>query len=123
MSYQNSSPFQSQQIASSPWAVAHAEESERTAFIRRTYLHLAGAVGAFIGLEVILFQAFPGAVDQLMMQLSQSPYSWLIVLLAFIGVSWIAESGARSTHSQGTQYLGLGLFEVAEAIIFLPLLW
>ncbi|MCP4815522.1 MAG: permease, partial [Planctomycetaceae bacterium] len=36
---------------------------------------------------------------------------------------WIAESWARSTQSQGTQYLGLGLFVVAEAIIFLPLLW
>lgn len=123
MSYQNSSPLQSQQITSSPWAVAHAEESERTAFIRRTYLHLAGAVGAFIGLEVMLFQAFPKAVDQFMVQLSQTPYSWLIVMLAFIGISWIAESWARSTQSQGIQYLGLGLFVVAEAIIFLPLLW
>lgn len=50
-------------------------------------------------------------------------FSWLIVLGAFMGVSWIADKWARSNASPGKQYLGLGLFIVAEAIIFLPLLF
>ena len=33
-----------------------AESSERAAFIRRTYAHLAGAILAFVGLEYVLLQ-------------------------------------------------------------------
>ena len=72
MIQQSSSPFARRQIQSSPWAVAHAEESVRTAFIRRTYLHLIGAIAAFIGLEMILFTVFPDTVDQFMATLSRS---------------------------------------------------
>jgi FtsH-binding integral membrane protein len=50
-------------------------------------------------------------------------FAWLIVLGAFMAVSWIADNWARSNASQGKQYLGLGLFVVAEALIFLPLLF
>ena len=123
MIQQSSSPFARRQIQSSPWAVAHAEESVRTAFIRRTYLHLIGAIAAFIGLEMILFTVFPDTVDQFMATLSRSPYGWLIVVAGFVGVSWISQSWARSAQSQATQYMGLSLFVVAEAVVFLPLLW
>jgi FtsH-binding integral membrane protein len=50
-------------------------------------------------------------------------YSWLIVLGAFMGVSWLAERLANSEASTPMQYLGLGIFVVAEAILFLPLLY
>ena len=50
-------------------------------------------------------------------------YSWFIVLAAFMGVSWLAEKWARSEASPQMQYAGLALFVVAEAIIFLPLLY
>lgn len=39
-----------------------------------------------------------------------------------MAVSWLAEKWANSDASRGTQYLGLGLYIVAEALIFLPLL-
>ena len=123
MIQQSSSPFARRQIQSSPWAVAHAEESERTAFIRRTYLHLIGAIAAFIGLEMIFFTVFPDTVEQFMVALSRSRYGWLIVVAGFVGVSWISQSWARSSQSQATQYMGLSLFVVAEAVVFLPLLW
>jgi FtsH-binding integral membrane protein len=100
--------------------VADASVAERSAFIRRTYLHLAMAILAFTGLEVILFQT--GAVEPIMRTLLATKYSWLIVLGAFLGVSWLAEWWANSTTSQGMQYLGLGLYVVAQAIIFVPLL-
>src|SRR5262249_2648929 len=40
----------------------------------------------------------------------------------FFGASWLAQSWAQSGSSPGLQYLGLGLYVVAEAVIFLPLL-
>src|SRR5262249_27580807 len=48
---------------------------------------------------------------------------WLLVLAAFMGASWVAQTWARSETSVGMQYAGLGLYVVAEAIIFLPLLY
>src|SRR5688572_7590173 len=38
---------------------ALAQESERTAFIRRTYAHLTGAVALFIALETLIFTVTP----------------------------------------------------------------
>ena len=52
-----------------------------------------------------------------------SGMSWLVVLAVFMGVSYIANRLAMSDSSQQMQYLGLGLFVIAEAIIFLPLLY
>src|SRR6185369_17093492 len=50
-------------------------------------------------------------------------YSWLIVLGAFMGVSWLANWWANSQTSRPLQYMGLMLYVVAETIIFLPLLF
>jgi hypothetical protein len=50
-------------------------------------------------------------------------YSWLLVLGGFMAVSYVANRWAVSTTSLSTQYMGLGLYVVAEAIIFLPLLY
>lgn len=44
--------------------------------------------------------------------------SWLLVLGAFVLVSWIASRVAHRTRSLGTQYAALGGFVVAEATIF-----
>ena len=98
-----------------------AETSERAAFIRLTYLHLAGAILAFIGLEAFLLSLpqVPAAVALVM----GNQFGWLIVLGAFIGVSYIANRWARSSTSIGMQYAGLSLFVVAEAVIFVPLLY
>lgn len=101
-------------------SVLHAEVSERASFIRRTYAHLAMAVLAFIAVEAFLLQLpFAGAMAAAM----TGGYSWLIVLAAFMGVSWLAERWAHSEASPAMQYLGLGLYVMAEAIIFLPLLY
>ncbi|MFV1994509.1 MAG: Bax inhibitor-1 family protein [Verrucomicrobiales bacterium] len=101
-----------------PYTVAAAQPSERALFIRRTYLHLAAAIAAFVGLEFYLFNA-PWAQSLAAAMLSTS---WLLVLGAFIVVSIVADRWARSDASIGKQYLGLGLFVVAEALIFLPIL-
>src|SRR5262245_5458034 len=102
-------------------SVISAKESERAAFIRRTYTHLAMAVLAFIVIEYFLLQLpFAGEIARVMVG---GRFSWLIVLAAFMGVSWLAQRWAESDTSIQKQYMGLGIYIVAEAIIFLPLLY
>jgi FtsH-binding integral membrane protein len=100
---------------------AEAPASTRATFIRRTYAHLAGAILAFAALEAFLLNAVP--MVEVLGLLAATRYSWLIVLAVFMAVSWIAERWAQSDCSPGLQYLGLGLYVVAEAVIFLPLLY
>ncbi len=100
--------------------VAQASADQRAGFIARTYLHLLGAILAFVALEVLWFSTpVAGALISLM---SAGQFAWLVVLGAFIGVSYLANKWALSSTSLGMQYTGLGLFVVAESILFLPLI-
>lgn len=120
-SYEESSPYQSPGYGViNDWEMAAA----RTSFLRKTYAHLAGAIALFIGIEAFLLTAVPEATLQSVVRmLTAGQWSWLIVLGAFMFVSWIAQSWANSGSSRGMQYMGLGLYTVAEAVIFLPLLY
>ena len=100
---------------------ARAGVNERSEFITKTYLHLAGAIAAFAALEAILLN-LPG-IEGLVHSMIGNRMSWFVVLGLFMVVSWVANSWARSAVSPGKQYAGLGLFVVAEAIIFVPLLF
>ncbi|MFE8601908.1 Bax inhibitor-1/YccA family protein [Archangium violaceum] len=100
---------------------ADAPISERMAFIRKTYLHLGGAVLAFIALEAALINS--PLAQPIVQTMLGGRMSWLIVLGAFMVVGWVADRWARSASSPAMQYLGLGLYVVAEAIIMLPLLY
>jgi len=104
-----------------PMFAADAASDERASFILRTYYHLAGAIGAFVLIEAILLSLpiTPSLVESVL----GARYGWLIMLGAFMAVSWIADSWARSSTSLATQYMGLSLYVVAEAIIFVPLLF
>lgn len=101
-------------------SVANSPASERAAFIRRTYAHLAVALLGFIAVEYYLVHSsFAASLVSSML----GGMSWLIVLGLFMGVSYLANKLAASQTSQQMQYIGLGLFVVAEAIVFLPLLY
>jgi len=100
---------------------AHAPVDARTAFIRRTYLHLAGAIAAFVGLEFVLLNS--PIAEVLIQGMLGSQYGWLLVLGLFMVVGWVADKWARSAASPSMQYMGLGLYVAAEAVIFLPLLY
>jgi FtsH-binding integral membrane protein len=102
-------------------SVAKSSASERASFIRRTYLHVAGAIAAFAMLELIIFKADLASV--IASTLLGNQFSWFIVLGLFMGVSFVADKFAHSQTSEGAQYFGLGLFVVAEAIIFVPILF
>jgi FtsH-binding integral membrane protein len=105
-----------------PMAI-QAERSERAAFIRRTYAHLAGAILAFVAVETLLFTLLQDTLTDFMVIYFQSHFSHLILLVGFIGSSYLARHWATNGGSQALQYAGLGLFILAEAVIFVPLLY
>ncbi len=93
--------------------------TDRSSFVTQTYAHLLGAILGFTALEVIFFQtglAFPIASFLLSLP-------WLVVLFVFIGVSGVANHFAARSTSPEVQYAALIGFVVAEAIIFVPLLF
>ncbi len=95
------------------------EQTDRSQFISRTYTHLLGAIFLFAALEFWVFQT-PYA-EQLALFMLQK--SWLAVLGAFIVASWIASHVAHKVESKGAQYAALIGFVIAEAIIFIPMLY
>jgi len=99
--------------------------SDRVRFIRLTYLHLMGAILVFAGLLYLLMTN-----DALIKHVSiplvtfalGGRFNWAVVLGVFMVVSWVADYWASHTTSRGMQYVGLGIYTVAEALIFVPLL-
>ncbi len=101
-------------------SVAESRPSERARFIKNTYTHLAGAVGAFTLLEVFLFST--GMAEGIARLVFASKFAWLAVIGAFAVLGWMARSLAENTSTQ-TQYLGLGFYVVLEAVIFAPMIY
>ncbi len=101
------------------WSVAQAPAETRTEFIHKTYQHLALAIAAFVGVEA-LFLNTPAIVS--LGHAMSGGMMWLVVLAAFMGVSTIASRWAMQTTSSTKAYMGLGLYVVAEALIFVPLM-
>jgi len=99
--------------------------SNRVRFIRLTYLHLLFAILAFAGLEYLLMTnaTLVAKVSAPFVKFALGArWNWGVVLLAFMAASWLADTWAKSSTSRGVQYLGLALYTVAEAVIFVPLL-
>lgn len=102
-------------------AVATLGVSDRVAFLRRTYAHLGGALLAF----TVLTAAFLRTETSLRWSIEASRGSWslLLILVAFVGVSMVAQRLAFSQSSRALQYVGLGASVVLWAVIAQPLLW
>lgn len=103
-----------------PMFASDAPVNERAEFLKKTYLHLMGAVGVFVALEFIWFQVLP--VESIIATMI-SGYNWLIVLGAFLLVSYMSERMAQNAVDIKKQYLGLGIYILAESLIFLPMIY
>lgn len=101
--------------------VAEAAADVRAGFLRKTYLHLFAAVLGFVALEAIMFST--GIAESYINLVVAWRWAPLAILGAFLAASWLAQSMAASATSLGTQYAGLSLYVVAEAVIFLPILY
>jgi len=112
-------------MESNPFIVSEAPASDRVAFFKRTYLHVAGAFAAF---GALLYAFFVTDVARSIMQgfgsimSSMGGFGILVVMLMFWGGTYVAQKMAENRASRPSQYLGLGLYVVLEAIIFVPLI-
>src|SRR5688500_13196500 len=98
--------------------VAQAGAAERADFIRKTYLHLGGAVGIYVGLIAAIL-----STPNVQWLVEKMAAAWILVFVLFMFVSWAAERMARSAVSLSMQYAGLALYVLAMAVISTPLIW
>ena len=107
------------EVASEEYSYAQAEK--RASFVRKTYAHLAGALGLFALIQYFLLNCDLPFVNRLVSIMVQGN-SWAIVLVLWMGVSWLADKWARSPTSMALQYTGLLVYIVGISIVFLPLM-
>lgn len=119
MSFGNQNPYGGYATTAGPTTAAQASVDERASFIVKTYLHLVGAIFAFVAGEAVLFALH---VPELIAPYLAGRWSWGLVLLAFMASGWIARSWAHNSTSLPMQYAGLLLYVGAEIVIFMPLL-
>jgi FtsH-binding integral membrane protein len=109
-------------MESNPFIVADAPAADRAAFFRRTYGLVAAAFGAF---AVTLFALFVSGIAETFMRSIAGVGTW--GLLGVMVLFWLGTTAAQSLAfnraSRATQYAGLGLYVVLQAIIFVPLIY
>jgi FtsH-binding integral membrane protein len=115
-------PYQSSDYSYPTVMADVANADARATFIKRTYIHLLGAILACIAIDALILTMFEAQLAPLVGMVT-SGWNWLIVLGAFMAVSYIAESWAHSNVSRRTQYIGLGVYVLAQALILIPLLY
>lgn len=100
--------------------VGQLDDQARVAFYKKTYAHLAGAVLLFILVETLFFQS--DTILNLALSLTGG-ISWLLLLGGFMLVTNYAERLALRSNDKNMHYAGLVLYVVAEAFIFIPLIF
>jgi uncharacterized protein len=93
-------------------------DSSRTAFLRRTYLHLLAGIVALVAFEAYLFSS--GLAQQVAQAILGT--NWLIILGGFAIATWLARSVAQRSSSTAIQYLAFGGYVVAWGILLAPVL-
>ena len=97
--------------------VAQASVESRSEFIWKCYAHVVGAILAFAAIETYLFQS--GVAQAIAAPMIQSP---MLVLMAFIALSWGASHLAHRLESKPAQYAAFAAFVVLWSIMFVPML-
>jgi FtsH-binding integral membrane protein len=99
--------------------VAELDQETRAQFIWRTYFHVTLAVALFALIEVVLFTS--GVAERI--AVNMLGVNWLLVLGAFMIVGFLASYTANRVASRPLQYLALAGYVVAEALIFVPMIY
>ena len=98
--------------------VSQASVEDRSDFIWKTYAHVVGAILAFAAISGYFLTSGVGeSLAPLMFN------NWLLVIGAFMLVSWGASHIAHRLESKPAQYAAFGGFVFAEALLFAPMLW
>ena len=93
---------------------------DRVAFYKKTYGHVAGGVLLFIVFEYLLLQS--ETIVDFALSMTEG-YRWLIMLGGFMLATTYAERMALKSPNKTTQYLAYGLYILAQAFIFVPLIY
>lgn len=93
---------------------------ERVEFYKKTYTHVALGVLVFIIIEAFFLNT--PMITNFALSLTQGKM-WFVMLGGFMLVTYQAEKMAINSQERNKQYLGFGIFIVAEAFIFIPLLY
>ncbi len=93
---------------------------ERVAFYKKTYAHVAFGVLIFIIFEYLLLQS--ETIVSFALSMTEG-FKWLLMLGGFMLVTTYAERMTMKTQDKNTQYLAFGLYILAEAFIFVPLIY
>lgn len=99
--------------------VNNASDIEKAGFYKKTYTHLAIAVLAFIAVETLFIKVVP---SETIIWMLSGRFIWLFI----IGLFWLGTTMSNKlafNPSREKQYLGLGLYVILEAIIFLPMIF
>src|SRR5437660_1332953 len=105
-----------------PYSVIGGTVESRVQFIRKTYTHLAAAIIAFTLMSAMFYAAGVGeAIAGAALQ--GGGFVWLLILGGFVLVGYLAQSLARAERPLSTQYFGLGIYTLAEALIFSPMIF
>lgn len=106
--------------------VSEAGQTDVASFYRKTYGLVALAFAGFAGLLYTFFQLTPVAVIFMNtlggLHNSLGGFSWLIVLGVFWAGTYFAQKLAANRASRESQYAGLGLYVLLQALIFIPLI-
>ncbi|MGB0870037.1 MAG: Bax inhibitor-1/YccA family protein [Flavobacteriales bacterium] len=100
--------------------VASLSDERRALFIKKTYANVAIAVLTFALLETFLLQS--ETIVRALLGMMGSNLSWFLLLGGFMFVTNYSQKMAMKATDRTTQYVALGIFVLAEAIIFVPLL-
>jgi FtsH-binding integral membrane protein len=99
--------------------VSDATDLDKATFYKQTYKHLALALLSFIIVETILIKIVP--VETILWMIT-GKFIWLFL----IGLFWLGSILANKLAfdpSRQQQYIGLGVYVILEAIIFLPMIY
>lgn len=99
--------------------VSDITEVERASFYKKTYAHVALAILAFIGVEYLLLNFIPQSI---IVKMVSGSWIWLLILGGFWLGSFLANKWAHSLNKT-TQYLGLAVYVLLEAVIFMPMIF
>jgi FtsH-binding integral membrane protein len=117
MENQNINHFQEEQPKV---LVAALEQVDRVAFYKQTYAHVAGGVLVFILFEYLLLQS--ETIVNFALSMTDG-FKWLIMLGGFMFITNYAEGMALKTPDKNKQYLAYALYILAEAFIFVPMIY
>lgn len=100
--------------------IGQLSQVDKVAFYKKTYSHVAGGVLVFILFEYLLLQS--ETIVKFMLSMTEG-WRWLIMLGGFMFITNYAEKMTLKTPDKNMQYLAFGIYILAEALIFVPLIY